>query len=571
VLLAVAEDSVSTGGSANADGQSVTAAELAVIPDVIGVLSENESLYQSLIAAESNFGAVPTALDIQNIVDVANRSSSLLNELAVSPETVSFSQLNDIVGIVELDERNSDIYFDSISQSDIFRALPTTLRLQAIIDDINANTDDTRDTDGDGLTNSAESGFDSDSDGITDDIDLDSDNDGLTDAEEGYNDYDNDGTPDFRDLDSDNDGIFDLMEARFADSILRTVDVDLDGRIDSSVTLGANGLADFLETFPDSGVLLESAADSDADAVADYRDIDSDNDGLLDEMEARFEVQQRDNKTSIDDSTNLSPFRFSDGISALAADSDNDGREDYRDADSDNDGIFDLVEAFGQLRDVNGDGQIDLFVDANRNGFNDASENLTITILDTDSDGIPDQLDRDSDGDGWSDAHESGSDDLNADGVMDGWFDSNGDGIDDGLAVFAIQLIDTDGDGIPNFQDDDSDNDGLSDLLESGALDLNGDGIADGIVVGAALPEGNELVLPVSGGFEGVSGGEVQELPAAANGENPPEIQEALPLGITTGSGLGCSIASNRPGVDPVFVLLSLLAVFCIGRRRLVA
>jgi len=282
-------------------------------------------------------------------------------------------------------------------------------------------------------------------------------------------------------------------------------------------------------------------------------------------MEARFEAQARSNKTSIDDSTTLSPFRFSDGISALAADSDNDGREDYRDADSDNDGIFDIVETFGQLLDLNGDGQVDLFVDANLNGFNDTSENLTINVKDTDSDGLPDQLDRDSDGDGWSDAHESGSDDLNADGVMDGWFDSNGDGIDDGIAVIAIRLIDTDGDGIPNFQDGDSDNDGLSDLLESGALDLNGDGIADSLVAGSTLPEGNELVLPE---FGAANPDTVVGLPEG-NTENPPEIQEALPLGITTGAGLGCSIASSRAGVDPVFILLSLLAMFCIGRRRL--
>ena len=56
----------------------------------------------------------------------------------------------------------------------------------------------------------------------------------------------------------------------------------------------------------------------------------------------------------------------------------------------------------------------------------------------------------------------------------------------DGAKVLNIDLsgnqicLDTDGDGIPNSQDLDSDGDGCLDVVESGGIDANGDGILDG-------------------------------------------------------------------------------------------
>jgi|GEM_PF-4762282 len=93
---------------------------------------------------------------------------------------------------------------------------------------------------------------------------------------------------------------------------------------------------------------------------------------------------------------------------------------------------------------------------------------------DTDGDGIPDYQDTDDDSDGIPDAQE-------------GWGDTDGDGIpdcrdtdsdNDGIPDAAEGDVDTDGDGIPDFRDLDSDDDGIPDAIEGGG-DTDGDGIPD--------------------------------------------------------------------------------------------
>jgi uncharacterized repeat protein (TIGR01451 family) len=123
--------------------------------------------------------------------------------------------------------------------------------------------------------------------------------------------------------------------------------------------------------------------------------------------------------------------------------------------------------------------------------------------LDEDDDGIPDYLElnnpvalQDHDFDGipnWNDVNYPGWIDNNTDGLNDnfdpgadsdndgqvnfmetgwpGYVDSNGDGINDNM--------DKDLDGIPNFLDRDSDNDGIPDVVESFGVDANGDGKID--------------------------------------------------------------------------------------------
>ncbi len=95
---------------------------------------------------------------------------------------------------------------------------------------------------------------------------------------------------------------------------------------------------------------------------------------------------------------------------------------------------------------------------------------------DTDGDGVSDQNDLDSDNDGIIDFVESqGANFLPMSGV-----DANLDGLDD---IFASTFTpsDTDGDGVFNYLDLDSDNDGVYDLNESGATvtDANLDGVID--------------------------------------------------------------------------------------------
>ena len=121
---------------------------------------------------------------------------------------------------------------------------------------------------------------------------------------------------------------------------------------------------------------------------------------------------------------------------------------------------------------------------------------ITQKLCDLDSDGIADVFDLDADNDGIEDVIEAGlGDKSNGKGKIDvAWVDVNGNGlIDSAEPAAALQAMDSDGDGIPNYIDLDSDNDSLFDVDESGAGnsnavtgyvngdgDINGDGVGDG-------------------------------------------------------------------------------------------
>ena len=127
-----------------------------------------------------------------------------------------------------------------------------------------------------------------DGDSIPAVTDIDDDNDGIPDALEGngVTDTDGDGIVECLDLDSDNDGIFDLHESGANVTVL---DSDNDGRIDVINIVGSNGLADAVETSVDSGSLNYNSGvplNTDGDTVADFRDLDSDNDSIPDVIEA---------------------------------------------------------------------------------------------------------------------------------------------------------------------------------------------------------------------------------------------------------------------------------------------
>jgi len=376
------------------------------------------------------------------------------------------------------------------------------------------------DSDGDGIADRLEantSGEDSDGDGIDDAFDADTlgeadmNGDGIGDSA-ALRDSDNDGLPDFTDTDSDGDGIADRFEAGVTgtdsdnDGIDDAADVDVSGGVDTN----GDGIDD-----------AYALADHDGDGVPDMFDLDSDNDGVLDVIEADIVDADRDGR-----SDNPTPK------TGAPRDTDGDGTPDYLDLDSDGDGTFDVVASKGV--DADGDGRMDPGPDADGDGIPDASDpspNVPGTYADgdgdgavdavdldldndgipndlegsgdSDGDGIPDLADLDSDNDGIPDLAEAGGVDANGDGVVDDLTDTNGNGIADIYEVAAggraLKLIDTDGDGFPDTVDVDSDGDGIGDLIEAGGADADGDGRLE-VFVDA---DHNGLADSVDGGLPG--------------------------------------------------------------------
>ncbi|MCT4629237.1 hypothetical protein, partial [Winogradskyella sp.] len=296
--------------------------------------------------------------------------------------------------------------------------------------------------------------LDWDGDGILDTVDIDDDNDGILDTEEDANidgdnnpltnftDTDGDGIPDGYDLDSDGDGVPDNNEAQ--------------------TTTG-----------------YTPPLDSNSDGIPD----DTDNDGLADTYDA----------------TPGAGAAGSNGITPVNTDGvliNSDTVPDYLDPDSDNDGLSDTVEAVITLsgNDIDFDGLDDAIdittgledpngiindtaILQNTDGINDVDFR---DVLDSDNDGVVDSDDLDDDNDGIYDTAESegGNDPLGdedgdgvpnfadnndnggtGDGSTTDYTDTNNDGIPD--------VYDSDDDGTPNHLDTDSDGDGCSDANEA--------------------------------------------------------------------------------------------------------
>jgi hypothetical protein len=156
-------------------------------------------------------------------------------------------------------------------------------------------------------------------------------------------------------------------------------------------------------------------------------------------------------------------------------DSDADGIADHLDLDSDNDGIPDIIEAGGT--DGNNDGRADDDTDSDNDGWSNIFDNIgpgqvgtPLTDEDKDGDGLPNRIDLDADNDGIADIIEAGGVDANNDGQQDGVdADFNGwsDIVDGNNGGTALPLVDSDGDGNENYLDIDSDNDGITDNIEA--------------------------------------------------------------------------------------------------------
>ena len=233
-----------------------------------------------------------------------------------------------------------------------------------------------------------------------------------------------------------------------------------------------------------------SDPDTDGDGITNSKDLDDDNDGILDTIE---------NATALN-----------------GGDSDGDGIPDRLDLDSDGDGILDLEESNPNAKtlDSNGDGRVDSTTDTDKDGVmesvdaddNNPTSEGSVVVVDTDSDGQPDFQDVDSDNDGLSDLVESGTDatkDSNSDGILDNLTDSDGDGIADVVdsdnGGTPATTPDIDEDGVDNYRDLDSDGDGLFDVVEINGTDNKGDGHIEPVgtlVDGTNLPDENGNGIP---------------------------------------------------------------------------
>ena len=343
---------------------------------------------------------------------------------------------------------------------------------------------------------------------------------------EGCRDTDNDNVPDGIDLDSDNDGIPDALEVGHGQSLTSA------GRV--SGNSGTNGIPDVVESIPDSETINYTIAESsdDTDETPNYLDLDSDGDGIPDNVEAQTTVGYIAPEDSVD--TNGIDTAYSGGITPtntdgadnpdyLDTDSDNEGGDDTLEAaitltgnDSDNDGLDDATDATPDYSDVGGtiDNVLTAPVqlpddDSDTSASGDVDFRDSTFDTDTDNDGVFDVTDLDDDNDGILDTVE-GDDDFDGDFLLNQVdLDSDDDGIPDNIeAQTTIDYIapnadtpadyianngvnsaylggltptNTDGTDNADFLDVDSDNEGGSDTIEAGLTLTENDSDKDGL------------------------------------------------------------------------------------------
>ncbi|WP_299050440.1 hypothetical protein, partial [uncultured Polaribacter sp.] len=191
-------------------------------------------------------------------------------------------------------------------------------------------------------------------------------------------------------------------------------------------------------------------SDDDGDGVINCLDLDADNDGIPDNIEAQSTAGyippsgNDADKDGLDDAYDATPNGNSNGADSnglTPQNTDNNGDPDYLDLDSDDDGIFDVVESGSGLAN---DGAGEVTGTVGTNGLVDAIETGGVDQGYTDVNGSFDntQTDNFTDSDG----------DVNSGGDVD-YRDLAG-------------VIDTDNDGIADENDLDDDNDGILDTVE---------------------------------------------------------------------------------------------------------
>ena len=480
----------------NGNGDLIDADELNVIRDVSGAIQENQAEYQAAFTATSPSPfadtANPTPAEIQTVIDSVNtivaNETAALNELKediagnANNDLVEASELNAIRGVTNAIQANQAEYqaaFTETSPSPFAdTANPTASEIQAVIDSVNtivANETAALDQLKEDIAgNSNGDLIDADELNAIRDV-----SGAVQENQAGYQDAFSASTPSpFADPTNPTAAEIQAIITAVNNG---DVDSDNDGLPDS---VDANDDNDDLTDEEEAGLTPATSTtdscdpntrhdncDFDKDGVINGSDDDDDNDGVKD----LDEVTEED-RSNVDSDGN----GICDGAMAFAAvdsfkgcmpntnpdsdaDYDNDGTKDNAELSGDTDG--DLIPDY---LDADGDGSAPSYGDSDKDGIDDKTEcGPVLPCRDTDKDGVYDYLDTDSDNDGISDDEE-------ADGV-------SGNGQDVTATDGSVKAKDTDTDGIPDYLDTDSDNDGKTDADENSPVgkDTDSDGIPD--------------------------------------------------------------------------------------------
>ncbi|PHR72234.1 MAG: hypothetical protein COA67_05350 [Lutibacter sp.] len=375
-----------------------------------GILEHEEVTFQLTITNTSTavqIGDLQIQDDLNNIcsgniLSVSNLnivSSTAVSNPILNPSyngTTDINLLNGTSGILEPNQ-NVVIEFTVIFNEDCIGINTATFTgsnplNNTISSDGTVNVSTFTDSDNDGISNIDD--IDDDNDTIPDTIEygglnplddddndlipnyrdinfgVDSNNDGIVDLF----DFDRDGIPNHFDLDSDNDGIFDITEAGNT-----ALDVDDNGITDNPV--GINGLDNTVEnndTF--TAVINYTIPNTDTTGNNNYLDIDSDGDGIVDNIEGQSTDNYIAPNGTVD--TNGIDTSYPNGINPV--DTEGDTIFDYIDTNSDNDVRDDYIEGW----DFNNDGTPETIAannDADNDGLDDAYDNNDSQINPTNS------------------------------------------------------------------------------------------------------------------------------------------------------------------------------------------
>lgn len=212
----------------------------------------------------------------------------------------------------------------------------------------------------------------------------------------------------------------------------------------------------------------------------------------------------------------------------ILGDRDGDGVEDFADIDLNNDGITNRSASLGvePLQDADNDGLLNYtdpdFVHPYYGAFRDLNKDGINDWFDLDMDGLINAYDIDMDNDGITNVIEANAGIVPADniydslnGIIKGNVSANGmpvlaqTGNNNGISIFAQP--DTDSDMLPDFLDLDSDNDGLTDLLEGQSTerytlpantDADRDGLDDAFDPSCGCAKNGYAIVPVGHDFD---------------------------------------------------------------------